>query len=1289
MHRTPSFRTPALLFSVTLFFSSALLAQEDRINITSEGTASQSTEWNDGQYPAANAIDGDLSTFSHTDANSPSNAWTLSFPKPVTVTEIVIHTRSDCCGGRLTNTKLRLFEGEDAVFTATINDPGAGREIRFAVSPPREIDALRIGFDALGVNPQGNRVLHLGEVEVWSPIEIEPLFDAANLTPPFLSEGQSTAVSWATDTDTSVELIAGNKVLFEGSGSGSFTITPERSTRYTLTARLEDRSERRFFSVIVDDQLFPLEITEFLSSNKTGIIDSSGNTPDWIEIHNPNPVEIPLAGYQLENEKNEPGWVFPENAILEAGAYGIVFAIGDGLPVPSQWNADFKLPREGGYVALANPDDQAISVWEYGEQTADVSFGIDPFGQEAFFCTPSPGAPNKSGVAGTVQAPIFSHPGGFLEGSLTLSIDSETEDASIYYTLDGSDPQPESLSTKTYTGPLEILGTTVVRAMADRDDWLASRSVTATFIDLDAVADQRRPTAYPENWSNSPGVVSSVPASSDYEMDPRVTNAGPWTDLDGEEFGFVDALTQVSTLSLAIDPNELLDPDTGLHVNARMRGRPWERQASLELIDGDGQHRFQANCGLRMTGGWNRYPEMLKKSLRIYFRSEYGVSRLNYPLFPDTPLERYDKLILRSGNGKAWPSPWRALTGTTNNSLERTTYLRDEFARDSQRDMGHPFSPGRFVHLYINGLYWGLYNLTERIDEAFAESRFGGPEEDYEVLKWIRSNGAVKASYGGTQNWNAMLQDVRGDVTDPENYQRIQGQLDIDNLIDYMLLNFMIGNTDWPDNNSYTFHKPGEFGFRFLCWDSEESLVGANVDRTGIGHSTTAAEVFRLLKANPEFRIRIADRVQKHLSRTGVLRDAANRERWWAMGREIDRAVVGESARWGDLIRPSNPYTLAHWKNEMTNISDNFFGGAEGDTSRTKKTIRQLQNSGLLSDIRAPVFPVTPGLVNSETDIAPARESIFALGTVYYTSNGSDPRLPGGELNPVALTETPLTVTEPTTVKARSLYQDEWSAMIEGTFYLFEPPARGDIVISEILFDPQNPDAEFIELLNDSNRDIDLSGANFTEGIDFVFPPNHVVQPNERIVLVRNTTAFGESHGDADIAGVFQNETRLDNNGEALVLNSATGTELIRINYDNKLPWPTTENGFSLVWKGTDSSRQGDPTAWRTSRFPNGSPGESDVLEYDGNSSLLKFGIVSGPEIKNESGETWLTYRRPIGADDLRYGIEESLDGRVWDERVFDEIATPGEDGAETVRHSLPNAWKDTGFLRVRITFDG
>ncbi len=469
-------------------------------------------------------------------------------------------------------------------------------------------------------------------------------------------------------------------------------------------------------------------------------------------------------------------------------------------------------------------------------------------------------------------------------------------------------PVQDNPAAAIHAGALTLSTTTVLRAAAFLDGYQPTDIDTHTYIfPADVGSQSSAPGGFPSAWvPDLNGVVQPVPAFSHFGMNASVLGSLPLVDGGGESFDLAAALIAIPTMSLVMDADELFDPVAGIHVSARNRGRNWERAASIELIDPGSGEDTQADCGVRMHGGWNRYPEMLKKSFRLYFRSEYGDSKFRFPLFPELDRDGFDRLILRSGNGKAWPSPWRALSGG-GNSLERNTYLRDQFVRDLQAATGNESIPGRFVHLYINGHYWGLYNPVERPDERFAAARFGGDADDYDVIKWQRGVGHRVAA-GDDAGWNSLIARIRGDTSSAAAYAAIGELLDLPSFIDYMLINFFVGNGDWVDNNVYAMRNRVAGGpFRFFCWDSEECLLSTGADQTDRSVSDTCTEIHQALRANADYRLLFADRVQRHLFNGGALTQEVTDPIFAARVAEVDRAIVGDSARWGGLLRPAEP----------------------------------------------------------------------------------------------------------------------------------------------------------------------------------------------------------------------------------------------------------------------------------------------------------------------------------------------------------------------------------------------
>ena len=123
---------------------------------------------------------------------------------------------------------------------------------------------------------------------------------------------------------------------------------------------------------------------------------------------------------------------------------------------------------------------------------------------------------------------------------------------------------------------------------------------------------------------------------------------------------------------------------------------------------------------------------------------------------------------------------------------------------------------------YLNGLYWGLYWLHERPDEHFAAAYLGGRDEDYDVLK----HNASRVVSGSSASYQAMLNRANADLRIPENYQLMQEILDVPDLIDYLIMNYYVGNSDWAHHNWYASRNRVDPNgrWRYHSWDAEHIM---------------------------------------------------------------------------------------------------------------------------------------------------------------------------------------------------------------------------------------------------------------------------------------------------------------------------------------------------------------------------------------------------------------------------------------------------------------------------------
>ncbi|MEX0585430.1 MAG: chitobiase/beta-hexosaminidase C-terminal domain-containing protein, partial [Pirellulales bacterium] len=399
---------------------------------------------------------------------------------------------------------------------------------------------------------------------------------------------------------------------------------------------------------------------------------------------------------------------FPDKR-LPAGGYLVVFASekdrgGQG----KQLHTNFRIDAAGEFLALVKPDGVSVA-WQFGpgpgalgDQRFDITYGIEgaaltaggdlSIAPRVYFTSATPGAVNGVGLAELVQEPDLSVRHGLYSNPFDVEISTATPGATIRYTLNGS--TPSLTNGVNYTGPIHVASTTTLRAAAFKTGGVPSETVTRTYLFLADVVQQSPAGQAPAGWPSAP-VSSQI---FNYGMDPDIVNH--------PEYGpqLIEALQAIPSLSIVTDLPNLFDPATGIYVNGTENGRQWERPISIELIDPDGGPGTVASAGLRIRGQTSSLPQNSRHSLRVFFRDEYGDDRLQFPLFGAEGVDEFDSFDLRLDHLYSWSFA----------TYDNATFLRDAFSPDTQRDMGQPYLRSRFHHVYLNGQYWGMYQLQER-----------------------------------------------------------------------------------------------------------------------------------------------------------------------------------------------------------------------------------------------------------------------------------------------------------------------------------------------------------------------------------------------------------------------------------------------------------------------------------------------------------------------------------------------------------------------------------------------
>jgi hypothetical protein len=900
---------------------------------------------------------------------------------------------------------------------------------------------------------------------------------------------------------------------------------------------------------------------------------------------------------------------------------------------------------------------------------------------DSFMVAPTPGDDNGIGVLGFVADTQFSHDRGFYDAAFNLAISTLTPGATIRYTTDGSIP---TLSNGiTYSGPISVdpatipngnRGVVTIRAAAFLNGFASTNVDTQSYVFLDKVIFQdgsglpgSGPWGYNKDGDSTSGYQLDH-GDKDWAMDPDIRNSVGAAQL-------IQDLKSIPSMSIVMDWDDLFGanpmPGTAAQTGSVVApvtegiyivGRSDERQASLEYFNPENAlDQFQVDAAIEIQGHssptrWNTD----KLSFQVKFKFPFGDTELNHSLFNDTPngsgaTSEFDTLILDAGFNYTWTH--------ANTSVQSSfaRYISDQVAADLQNlASGNQAAHGKYVHLYVNGLYWGLYNAHERPDDSFAAEYFGGNKDDYYIVKHSTNEAAPPAGHkyswqtGGIAAENAFAalitasRAVNGNPTNGALYQAVDEMLDVQQFVDYMIVHMYAGNeADWPHNNWYASfnHVDANGKWRFHSWDQEHAFPTSDngdsftqfADLTDYesGDSEGPGELFHNLIENQEFRLKFADRVQELMYNGGALTPAVAQGVYEARLAEIDRAINGESARWGDNRNASDPFTRQDFLDVNVNNTTGDLKAVVPDffPVRTGAVLGHFDTVGWIPTLDAPLFSQYGGEIASGYDLSISVPGGTPGGAViYYTLDGSDPRNPAtNTASASAISYSgPIDLIAGAQVKARIFFNNsgtanDWSPVVDKTFTLEEVmPLR----IVEVNYNPPgSSDAtEYFELMNIGDEPIDLAGVQITEFSDggYTFSA-HTLNPGQRIVVVKDQTAFAAMYPTVtNVApGVFAGS--LSNEGELISLRGPLGELLQSFTYgdSNIAGWPADPDGegYSLEYigplDGNENPANGspadpfdNPANWRTSLQLNGTPGtdgaapEPDSADFDGDGDV-------------------------------------------------------------------------------------
>lgn len=436
----------------------------------------------------------------------------------------------------------------------------------------------------------------------------------------------------------------------------------------------------------------------------------------------------------------------------------------DGVTPPSllgfedpSLHTNFKISSNGEELTLYASDGTQVDYMNVVAMDTDISIGRSPVdGSILFFETPTPGILNPSiGYSGVIQSEVIFSHEGGEFNEQSVSLSGAADGEEIRYTLDATIP---NMLSNLYTAPIMISDNTVIRAKIFKANYIPSRTDSRTYIT--------------SNSHDLPIVSLITEPANFFDVNQGIYVYGPEGNYDPYILPFWGA-------------NFWSD---------------WEREIHFSFYEPTGELGVAIDAGVKIFGAWSRGND--QRSMSIFARGRYGFSKLKYPIFPSLDYDKFESIVLRS-SGNDWMK----------------TNIKDVVATNLMEGSGLEYQAHRSAVVYLNGQYWGFYNIREKVNEHFLDDKINVDKSEINILT---GNGEIVE--GSNNSYNELIDFVSNNtLSDQSNYDYVASQIDIENFITYQIANIYLDNTDWPGNNVKFWNSP-ETKWRWIMYDTDFSF---------------------------------------------------------------------------------------------------------------------------------------------------------------------------------------------------------------------------------------------------------------------------------------------------------------------------------------------------------------------------------------------------------------------------------------------------------------------------------